>query len=90
MQDAFLAPRFVGKRFESSAIPLDVLKDLAVLEDFVRALARDAFLRAHRDRQRVPSGFIGGMSLQLAAVTSGSAVAEITLVAEAPGLFGSP
>lgn len=60
------------------------------MEDFVRALARDAFLRAHRDRQRVPSGFFGGMSLQLAAVTSGSAVAEITLVAEAPGLFGSP
>ncbi|HYW08992.1 MAG TPA: hypothetical protein VE913_18680 [Longimicrobium sp.] len=30
----FLAPRLVGERFQSGAIPLEVLRDLAVLDEF--------------------------------------------------------
>ncbi len=41
----FLAPRMVGSRFSGHAIPLDVLKELAVLEDMFMEAAKWCYLR---------------------------------------------
>lgn len=75
----FLTPRLVGKRFEGHAIPFEVLKNMAVLEDLVIEAAKWKYLQAHPDRQRVPRGFTEGVSLQLTEVRDGSAIPVIAL-----------
>lgn len=77
--ETFLAPRLVGKRFDQHTIPLEILKDLAVLEEMLVEVAKWCFLREHPDRTRTPKGFSEGISLQLAAVNAGSAIAHIAL-----------
>ena len=51
----FLTPRLVGKRFEGHAIPFEVLKNMAVLEDLVIEAAKWKYMQAHPDRQRDPA-----------------------------------
>jgi hypothetical protein len=38
--EPFLTPRLVGDRFEGHAIPLEVLKDFAVLEEMIVEVAK--------------------------------------------------
>ena len=75
----FLRPRLCGKRFEGGAIPLEVLKDLSVLEDMLKEVAKWRFLQDHPERQRIPRGFTDGVELKLSGVAAGSAVPVITL-----------
>lgn len=75
----FLAPRLVGKRFQGHAIPFEVLKNMAVLEDLVIEAAKWKYMQAHPDRQRVPRRFTEGVSLQLTEVRDGSAIPVIAL-----------
>ncbi len=75
----FMSPRLVGKRFEGHAIPFEVLRNLAVLEDLVIEAAKWKYLDAHPERQRVPRGFTEGVSLQLTEVRDGSAIPVIML-----------
>lgn len=89
MNDAipFLKPRLVGERFQGGAIPLEVLKDFAVLEEMIVEVAKWAYLKDHPERKRSPRGFTSGISLKITAVKEGSAVPVITLFTASAGLF---
>ena len=75
----FLSPKLVGERFEQHTIPLELLKDLAVLEELVVEVAKHCYREAHPGRQRIPRGFTDGISLHLKSIDTGSAVAQIDL-----------
>lgn len=83
----FLRPRLCGKRFEDHGIPLEVLKDLSVLEEMVVEVAKWSYLEEHPDRQRSPRGFTEGVELKLTGVDDGSAVPVILLFVASPALF---
>ena len=59
--EPFLEPRLVGALFEGHAIPLEVLKDLAVLQDMIVEVAKWKFLQVNPDRKRSPRGFADGI-----------------------------
>ncbi|MBI5015495.1 MAG: hypothetical protein HZB55_08380 [Deltaproteobacteria bacterium] len=86
----FLRPRLCGARFEGHAIPLEVLKDLAVLEEMVTEIAKWKFLQEHPGRARSPRGFTEGIELKLTSVEPGSAVPVISLVLATLHLPGMP
>ncbi len=75
----FLSPIFGGKRFENHAIPLVLLKDIAVLQDLIAETARWHFLEENPNRTRMPNGFLEWGRLELVAVDEGSAIPQIDL-----------
>lgn len=79
VEEKFLTPRFVGKRFNDHSIPLEVLKDLAALEPMLKSVARELFFQKHRARSHLPKRYIEGVSLSLAGVDEGSAIANLAL-----------
>lgn len=85
----FLSPRLVGKRFSEHSIPLECLKDLAVIEEMIIEVAKWHFRKDHPERKRSPRGFTDGISLNLARISDGSAIADIELVTEEHLLFPS-
>lgn len=87
--EIFLKPRLVGARFEDHAIPLEILKDLAVLEEMVVEVAKWKFRRDHPQRQRAPRRFAEGIELRLVQLEEGSAIPVIALVVAHRGLFPS-
>ena len=78
-ETTFLRPRLIGARFEGHSIPLELLKNLAVLEEMTIEVARQEFFKDHPDRQRVPQGFTDGIELKLTDIEDGSAVPVISL-----------
>ena len=68
----FLKPRLCGGRFEEGGIPLDMLKDLAVLQEMLIEVAKWRFLEANPDRVRSPRGFTDGIELRLSGIEDGS------------------
>ena len=83
----FLKPRLIGTRFEGHSIPLEFLKDLAVIEEMVIEVAKWKFLQANPKRTRAPKGFTDGVSLVLTGVDEGSAIPLISLVMTSTTLF---
>lgn len=79
MNQEFLRPRLVGRRFDEHTLPLDILKDFSALEEMLIEVAKHQYLAAHPDRQRTPKGFTKGLELHLTAVEEGSAVPVIAL-----------
>lgn len=75
----FLKPRLCGERFSEKAIPLEFLKDLAVLEEMVIEVAKWQYLQSHPNRQRTPRGFTDGLELKLTGIEEGSAIPIISL-----------
>jgi hypothetical protein len=87
----FFRPRFVGKRFDGGAIPLEVLKDLAVLEEMFLEVGKWCYLREHRTLSRSARGLTEGFELKLSGVEVGSAYPVIILVMSLmPPSFLSP
>lgn len=85
----FLSPHLVGKRFEQHSIPLEMLKDFAVLEEMLIEVAKWHYLKDHPERKRTPKGFTDGVSLKLTGVEDGSAVPKIALFVASAMLFPS-
>lgn len=85
--DPFLRARLEGNRFEKHAIPLDVLRDLSVLEDMAIEVAKWRYLSDHPERSRTPRGFMDGVSLSLSAIEEGSAIAAIDMQTESAELI---
>lgn len=85
--EPFLRPRLTGMRFKGCAIPLEFLKDLAVLEEMIVEVAKLEFLKDHPDRKRSPRGFTEGIEMKLTGLEGGSAIPIISLVVAASGLF---
>lgn len=86
-QEPFLRPRLVGARFDGRSIPLEVLKDLAALEEMIVEVAKAQFLQEHPDRQRSPRRFTYGIELKLTGIEDGSAVPVISLFIATVSLF---
>ena len=78
-ETTFLRPRLIGARFEDHSIPLELLKNLAVLEGMIVEVARLEFLKDNPGRRRVPRGFTDGIELKLTGIEDGSAVPVISL-----------
>ena len=85
----FLSPKLVGDRFQQHTIPLELLKDLAVLEDLLVEIAKHCYREEHAGRQRIPKGFIDGISVHLKAIDDGSAVATLDLITPDNDRFAS-
>jgi hypothetical protein len=86
----FLRPHLRGNRFEGAAVPLEVLKDLAVIEEMVIEVARWRFLQDHPDRRRCPRGFTDAIALRLTGVEPGSAILPIDMWIDSLNLPGVP
>lgn len=78
-REDFLRPRLVGLRFSDGGVPLEVLKDLAVIEEMMFEVAKRLFVLAQEDRRRVPRKFFSEVSLKLTGVESGSAVPVVVM-----------
>lgn len=76
----FLSSHFIGGQFEEHQMPLEVLKDLAVLKDIVLKIAANRFYQRNPDRKRLPKGFGSNIHLSLASLKEGSVIANICLV----------
>lgn len=76
---AFLRPKLSGGRFESGGIPLDILKDMAVLQEMTVEVAKWRFLAENPERKRSPRGFMRDIELRLTGIDEGSAIPQITL-----------
>jgi len=85
--ETFLRAQLEGSRFEQHAIPLDLLRDLAAIEDLVIEVAKWRYLQEHSERGRVPKGFTDTVFLALSAIEPGSAIAGIDLVVNSDELF---
>lgn len=85
----FLRPHLTGSRFNDHAIPLEFLKDLAVLEEMIVEVAKWKYLQAHPGRHRSPRGFIKGIEMTLTGVEDGSVIPVISLIVAASTLFPS-
>ena len=71
-----------GERFQGKSVPLELLRDLAVLEAMIIDIAKWRYVQENPDRQRVPRGFTDGVSLRMTGLAEGSAIAEIELYVE--------
>jgi hypothetical protein len=88
--EPFLRPELKGARFEGHAIPLEFLKDLAVLEEMIIEVAKWKFLQGHPDRKYVLRGFTDGIELKLTGVEDGSAIPVISLIVAATAMSFLP
>ena len=80
MKTHFLNSKLQGKRFDEHTVPVDVLKDLAALQELIVEVARVLYLRDHTTRERVPRGFYEDFALHVSAIGTGSAVPVIDRV----------
>jgi hypothetical protein len=85
--DRFLSPKLTGSRFQGHAIPLEFLKDLAVLEELIIEVAKAKWIDDHPGRKRSPRGWTDGIEFKLTAVEDGSAIPIISLIIAANTLF---
>jgi len=83
----YLRPRLIGPRFENHAIPLEFLRDLAVLNEMIQEGAKAQFLKAHPDRKRSPRGFGDDFTLVLSNVGEGGVIPVISLLFAMSGLI---
>jgi hypothetical protein len=79
MNQLFLEPKLTGSRFNEHSVPLELLKDLAVVEEMIIEVAKWKFLQANPQRKRSSPGFIEGMELHLQTIKEGSAIPVIML-----------
>lgn len=91
MNEVFLCPRLTGPRFEGGMIPLEFLKDFAVLEEMIVEIAKCQFLSENPERKRTPRGFTDRIAMKLTKVSAGSAIPEISLcvASEHPMMFNT-
>lgn len=80
MEDAaktFLELTFDGGRFAAHSVPVDVLAELATVQQLILRVARHLFFQHHPDRKRLPRGFLDAAQLHLAASESNCFTAEL-------------
>jgi len=85
-----LRPRLTGRRFEKHGIPVELLRDFAVLGEMIIEIAKYQYLKDHPNRQRIPRGFTQDVSFKLLAIEKGSAVPVLEISSTSHTLFPSP
>lgn len=83
----FLSPKMVGKRFEDHSVPLELLKDLAVVEEMFIEIAKWKYKLEHSERKNVPKGFTESVSLKLGDIKTGCAIPVIRMSYETDELI---
>lgn len=78
-ESEFFRPRLCGPRFQEGAIPLEVLKDLAVLGDMTTEVAKWKYLSDNPEIRRAPSKFTHGIEFKLSRIDKGSAIPVIMM-----------
>ncbi len=84
MKKPLIEPRFTGRRFEDHTVPLELLKDISALEEFIIAVAKWKFVGEHA-RRRTPKGFTAPLSIALSSIKPGSAIPAISIEYAEPG-----
>lgn len=79
MKQDFIKPKLIGERFNGHAVPLELLKDFAALQEMLVEVAKWKFRQEHPERERVQRNFAKDIELQLAGVEDGSAILAIVL-----------
>lgn len=74
-----MKPKLVGERFQGHAVPLEVLKDFAALQEMLVETAKWKFRQEHPDRERIQRNFAKDIELQLVGIEDGSAILAIVL-----------
>jgi hypothetical protein len=80
-QDPFARLCLTGGRFDGQGMPVETLVELVQYRELVLGVARVQFLHEHRERKRVPRGFVDRLQLRLRTVEDGSAVPVLERVA---------
>jgi len=69
--------RYVGKRFDGTRLPVDILADLPAFRDLLVAFAKDEWRKLNSNYIRVPRGFDKSLSFDLVALEPGSAMPKL-------------
>ncbi|SHN06364.1 hypothetical protein [Phytopseudomonas punonensis] len=69
--------RYVGKRFDGTRLPVDILADLPAFRDLLVAFAKDEWRKLNSNYVRVPRGFDKSLSFDLVALEPGSAMPKL-------------
>lgn len=87
--ETFLELHFSGGRFEEHEMPLEVLKDLSVLNDIILNIAVKKYMESNPERKRLPKGFRNQNWLALSHLEKGSVIVKLAVVSLACGLFSN-
>lgn len=79
MKQDFLKPKLVGDRFTGHAVPLEILKDFAALQEMLVETAKWKFRQENPLRERVQRNFAKDIEFQLVGIEDGSAILAIVL-----------
>lgn len=85
MTQDFFTPKLSGARFDDHTVPADLLPDIAALQEMLVELAKEAYMKEHPERTRVPRKFDSTVQIHLAGIEDGSA--KLKLVFFFAGLF---
>lgn len=66
--------RFIGERFETQGIPVDVLDEARICQQILLSRARNLYLQDHPETARVPPGFEADHRVRLLNIEEGSSV----------------
>ncbi|MDR1109648.1 MAG: hypothetical protein LBP92_02870 [Deltaproteobacteria bacterium] len=75
----FTVPKFTGPRFESHALPVDVIRDLTAYENLLIELAKKLYLQDNPIKQRIPKGF-SDVHLAILKIENGSLSPALALM----------
>lgn len=78
MED-LVKPILRGRRFDDHTIPVDVLKDISVLGDFIVATSKWVYKNENPDRERIPRNFTSQIEIKLSGIEPGSAIPIIKI-----------
>ena len=73
----FVRARFAGGRFNSHAIPFDVLPDLAAYRDLIVEVAKHLYLSDNKSRKRLPKHFERSFELSLTEIIRGNSATAV-------------
>lgn len=79
MKQEFLRPKLIGERFTGHAVPLEILRDFAALQEMLVETAKWKFRQENPQRERVQRNFAKDIELQLMGIEDGSAILAIVL-----------
>ena len=74
----FIEPVFKGDRFANHRLPVQVFPDLIAYDVIIRAIAKELYFSAHKDRTRIPKGFQERFKLNLTDIKPGSVVSVLS------------
>jgi len=69
--------RYVGRRFEGTRLPVEVLSDLPAFRDLIVSFVKKGWYAGHADKARLPKGFDRSLTFDLVGLTNGSAVPNL-------------